>query len=118
MSWTSNDTDRKVEKFTAILRRALKDIFEHRGNSTKLLVADCIRHLKTETSNLHVFRMRHIIGECLERSRSIEGWEQNLSSRCWCKVQENVFEKRNKLTNKRKANRTYVYMGKGIFALK
>lgn len=76
---------RKVEKFTTTLRRVRKEIFEHRGNSTKHLVADCIRHPKTETSNSHVFRMWHIIGECLERSRSIEGWERCFT-RCRCEM--------------------------------
>ncbi len=42
------------------------------------------------TSNSHVFRMWHIIGECLERSRSMEGWERWFT-RSRCEVQENVF---------------------------
>ena len=44
------------------------------------------------TNNLtsNFFRMWHIIGECLERSRSMEGWERWFT-RSRCEVQENVF---------------------------
>ena len=59
--------------------------------------------------------MWHIIGECLERSRSMEGWERWLT-RCRCEVLENVFERTEEDVFSREANNTYGYMGEGNYA--
>ena len=59
--------------------------------------------------------MWHIIGECLERSRSMEGWERWFT-RSRCEVQENVFERTEEDVFSREANNTYGYMGEGNYA--
>lgn len=59
--------------------------------------------------------MWHIIGECLERSRSMEGWERWVT-RSRCEVQENVFERTEEDVFSREANNTYGYMGEGNYA--